>query len=580
MGRVTFADPEAEIAYLLGQDPANPKMMGGAYEASDRHSRELATWNPPVRSADGDILPSKRIGDARAADMLRNDSLVNAGQGLHKDNIVGSMFFLNAKPNTVVLGLDDVWATEFQEEVEAKFTLWAESLNNWPDASRRNTFTDLIRLAVGIYLAGGEVLATVEWMRSNNRPYQTAIQMIENSRLCDPGDQAYDFDRVRGGIKFDSYGAPQGYYIRRALQGGQNEWLQQHKWSYVRARNSIGRPQVIHLVEQSRPGQSRGISQLVAAMKEMKMTKDFRDVTLQNAVVNASFAATIESDLPTGEIFAALGGGDPAGGVVDYAAQYLTAVQQFSDSSKNMSMDGAKIPHLLPGSKLNLTPMGTPGGIGSEFESSLLRYVAANLGVSYEQFSKDYSKTNYSSARAGMVETWKYMMSRKRVVADKFASTLYRLWFEEALNMGEITSMPRNAPNFYEGLNMEAYTSAEWIGAGRGQIDELKETQAAILKVKMGLSTYEAELAKQGQDWRVVAAQRKREKELHEGMGLVTEESNAINAASGTVNEPGDDKTTDQKPGDKASEVSIQVVDLMNATPPSDVVEDDENVEV
>jgi lambda family phage portal protein len=578
MTKVAFQDPDAEIAYLLGQDVANPQMMGGAYEAADRHSRELATWNPPTRSADGDILPNKVITDARAADMLRNDSFMNAGQALHKDNIVGSMFFLNSKPNTKVLGLDDVWATEFQAEVEAKFTLWAESLNNWPDASRRNNFTDLIRLAVGVYLAGGEVLATVEWMREQRRPFQTAIQMIENSRLSDPGDQAYDFDRTRGGIKFNSYGAPQGYYIRRALPGQVNEWKDNYRWSYVRATNSIGRPQVIHLVEQNRPGQSRGISQLVAAMKEMKMTKDFRDVTLQNAVVNASFAATIESDLPTGEVFASLGGGDAAGGVIDYAGAYLTAVQKFSDSSKNMSMDGAKIPHLLPGSKLNLLPMGTPGGIGSEFESSLLRYVAANLGVSYEQFSKDYSKTNYSSARAGMVETWKYMQSRKRNVADKFASTIFRLWFEEALNLGEITSMPRNPPNFYDGLNMEAYTNCDWIGAGRGQIDELKETQAAILRVKSGLGTFEEELSKQGKDWRVVAAQRKREKELHDSLGLVEEESNAINAASGTVNEPKEDKTADQRPGDNASATSTAVGDLMVSVAPSDLEKDEPHV--
>ena len=46
-----------------------------------------------------------------------------------------------------------------------------------------------------------------------------------------------------------------------------------------------------------------------------------------------------------------------------------------------MHIDGARIPHLMPGSKLHLMPMGTPGGVGSEFEASLLRYIAAKGSV-------------------------------------------------------------------------------------------------------------------------------------------------------------------------------------------------------
>jgi len=532
MAQVEFMDIDAEIAYILGNGEG-PSVMGGAHDAASRFSRELATWNPPMRSADSDILPDKKITDARSLDMIRNDAFVGAGQTLHKDNIVGSTFFLNAKPNVRILGLDDAWATEFQEEVEAKFTTWAESFNNWPDASRRNTFTGLIRLAVGTYVAGGEVLATAEWMRDGPRPYQTAIQMIELPRLCDPGDQSFDFAKVRGGIEFNSYGAPQAYYIRRALPGNVLSWQDSYKWSRVRARNRIGRPQVIHIMEQMRPGQSRGISQLVAALKEMRITKRFRDVTLQNAVVNASFAAAIESELPTQAVFESLGAGNVGGQITDYATKFLGAVSQYAAGAKNMTIDGVKIPHLMPGTKLNLHPMGTPGGVGTEFEASLLRYIAANLDVSYEQLSKDFSKSNYSSARAGMVETWKAMQSRKRMVADRVATMIYRLWFEEALNLGEITSMPRNAPNFYSGMSMEAYTTCDWIGASRGQIDELKETQAAFLRLKAGLGTYEEELAKQGKDWRVVFAQMKREQELMEKLGIQMQESAAMNSVLG-----------------------------------------------
>lgn len=555
-----FDDPDQEAAYILGlpvpvqnaySRPGTPQMMGGAHEAADQFDRSLATWAPPIQSADADILPDKMVMDARAIDMVRNDAFAQNGVQLHRDNIVGSLFMLNSKPKIKALGMDETWATEFSEEVEAKFSLWAESFNNWPDAARRNTLTAMIRLAIGVYLTGGEVLATAEWSRDRDRSYKTAIQMVAIDRLCNPMDQAFDMEKTRGGVRMNAAGAPIGYYIRNASKDGMWDWGKSVSWSYVRARNGFGRPQVIHILEQERPGQTRGVSQLVAALKEMRITKRFRDITLQNAVVNASFAAAIESELPTAQVFEALGGGDVGSSVVNYAQQFLGAVAAYSNNARNMQIDGVKIPHLMPGTKLNMLPMGNPGGVGSEFEQSLLRYLSADLGVSYEQLSKDYSETNYSSARAGMVETWKFMQGRKKMVADRFATLVYRLWFEEAVNAGEITSMnARSVPNMYEGLNMEAFCECDWIGASRGQIDELKETQAAILRIKMRLSTYEEEIGRMGKDWRPVFQQIAREQGVLKNLEIEPEESNAINAASGDIREA-NDGTVDDKAKDE-----------------------------
>ena len=120
-----------------------------------------------------------------------------------------------------------------------------------------------------------------------------------------------------------------------------------------------------------------------------------------------------------------------------------------------------------------------------------------------------------------MGETWKFMLARKKMVADGTGDFVYRLWLEEAINAGEITTLRRrNAPNFYDGLNADAYASCEWIGAGQGQVDPLKETQAAILKLKNGLSTKEHEIARlAGGDWRKVARQIARERDLDDSLG-------------------------------------------------------------
>lgn len=540
---------------LIGELPVKEMAARGAYDASSHHSRELSLWSSPLQSADMDILPDKLVMDSRVRDTLRNDSYVQNGATIQKDSIVGEMFLLNSKPNHKVLGLDEVWAEEFQEEVEAKFTLYAESIRNFPDAARKLTLTGMVRLAVGIHAMAGEVLASVEWMRNGYRPYRTALQMLDLDRLSNPQGEM-DSPTLRGGVQRDKFGAPIGYWIRQAHP---SDWMNPdgYSWKFVPAtRGQVtgnpgwDRPQMIHIVDQWRPDQSRGVAGMVSALKEMRMTKKFRDVVLQSAVLNASYAASIESDLPSDVALAQAGGGDPQA-LTGFANTYLGEVAKYVGGSRNIRLDGVKVPVFYPGTKMKLQNAGTPGGVGSDFEASMLRYIAASLGVSYEQLSKDYSSANYSNLRAAMAETGKRMRVQKRQVADRFASTFFRLWLEEAINGGEITSLPRNAPNWYEGLNQEAYSSCEWIGASTGQIDELKETQAAVLRVNNGLSTREDELAKLGKDWRVVFNQLAREKkaaEKHElEFGADKSSKNQMNAASGTPSDTGDGPRSEDK---------------------------------
>ena len=545
MTRMVQPDPEIEAMLEPSNNP-DIRAMGGAFEAADKNLRDLILWQPPIQSVDSDVLPGKALADARVNDITRNDAYVDSGRRIHQDSIVGVQYRLSAQPNRLVLDdprFDETWENEYQEEVEAKFGAWAESEDNWPDASRRNTFTGLVRLAVGVAVSAGEALATVEWLRDQPRPMQTAIQMIEVNRLCDPGDRAFDPAVVRGGIEMNSYGAPVAYYIRRGQldRFGFSALRNSYKWVRIAAvKPKINRRQVIHIMEQSRPAQTRGISQMMSALKEMKITKKFRDVTLQNAVVNASFAAAIESELPTEAAFETLGSKNVGEAVTDYATAYLGAVSQYTNSAKHMHIDGVKIPHFFPGTKLHLTPMGTPGGVGQEFEASLLRYIAANLGVSYEQLSKDYSETNYSSARASMLETWKYMQGRKRIVADRFANMVYKLFLEEAFGRNMISSIPNGAPSFYEGMNGDAYAAASWLGAGFGQIDELKETQAATLRIKTNLSTLEQEYGRQGRDWRQSLRQIARERKFMRELEIPLpedSENNTENAITGAVRE-------------------------------------------
>lgn len=499
--------------------PLEHKAIGGGLEGAERTSRETFQWSPPIISPDRQLNPVKEMADARSRDSIQNDGYATGAVATHRDSIVGSQYRLNAQPDYDLLGATEDWAEDFQQTVEGRFNLMADSPECWLDASRMNTLTGLVRLAVGGFLITGEVLAAVEWIRQQTRPFSTAIQMISPSRLTNK-DNRTDDKEWRRGVKRDLFGEPVAYAIQSMHPT--DYWLDPTamQWREIPARKPWGRRQVLHIIEQLQPDQTRGISDMVSVLKQMRMTKRFQDVTLQNAVVNATYAAAVESELPKEMVFGAMGAGQAGFG--DMLGEYMKALSAYVGNANNIAIDGVKMPHLFPGTKLSLKPMGTPGGVGTEFEESLLRHTAAALGLSYEQFSKDYTKTNYSSARASMGETWKYMQGRKKVVADRFASMIYTLWFEEEMNAGNIPLPPGfTADTYYTDVyKREALLSCDWIGASRGQIDELKETQAALMRIKGGLSTWEKETGRLGEDYRKLFKQQSRERRMQIGLKL------------------------------------------------------------
>ena len=107
----------------------------------------------------------------------------------------------------------------------------------------------------------------------------------------------------------------------------------------------------------------------------------------------------------------------------------------------------------------------------------MLRTMAAALGVSAEQITQDWSKTNYSSARAALMESWKTLVRRRTEFANNFATPVYATWLHEAMDRGELP-MPSGSPSYVEAAT--AFSRCNWLGPARGWIDPTKERQGAI----------------------------------------------------------------------------------------------------
>lgn len=468
---------------------------------------QLRGWNPPAKSSDAALLPIMKQANARTDDVVRNNGIAANGIQIHKDHIIGSEFRLSYKPNWLLLGLKP--DKGFVREVEAIFRDIAEDPGCFIDAERRRTFTMMMREAIETHAMTGEIMAKPEWINQRNSAFSTSIRMVAPRLVSNPN---YGMDRPnrRGGMDINTRGESVAYYVEQ----GSDIFGLTRTWRRVPKYTNSGRLGFIHIFEPTEGNQTRGVNRFLSSLEQLKMLDTLQNTTLQRAVVNAMYAASIESELGSDQAMEFLFGAQQKNGAIE--KMLMTYGEYYA--ANEVKFNGVKLPHLMPGDKINLHNAGNADNGFAALEQSILRYIAAGLGVDSAQLSKNYSQMSYSTIRAAHNDSWRYFMGRRKIIANRFASHVFALVFEEMLLRKYIT-LPKNARfNFYE--RRYAWTKSDWIGSGRMAIDGLKEIKEAVLKIEAGLSTYEKELAQLGEDYQELFDQQVAEMEERSSKGL------------------------------------------------------------
>lgn len=488
--------------------------------AASRTARELRRWMPMLESADTELAGERDTIAARSYDLERNNGIAGGAIRTQVDNIVGTGLRLAAKPDYLALGKNKDWADNWARTTEAKWRTFANSVDF--DAARRLNFHGQTVVMLRTALLSGDGLALAQWLP--DRPgakWSTAFQLVDPARLGSPGG-TIGTGNVRDGVEINDLGEAIAYHIRKSHPGDIYSLGDGALYERVPARTRHGRLRVIHLYEQLRAGQTRGKSILAGVMGAFKMLDHYQRIELQTVVVNSMIAAFIETPLKAEEI-----------------ADLFGSQEKFMQSREgwDVKLEGAGIIPLHPGDKLNAFTPTRPNSAYEAFVNAVLRYISTGLNMPYELLMKDFSQTNYSSARAALLEAWRYFNARRDWLATYWANPAYELWLEEAVARGEI-----EAPGYYE--NQAAYAACKWIGAGRGWVDPMKEAQASGERIRGNVSTLEKEAAEQGLDWEEVLQQRAREEAFAKSLGLQGAAAPDTETRTTTVTETDDDGDT------------------------------------
>jgi lambda family phage portal protein len=492
------------------------------YEAANIQTQEMGQWFPYIRSPDSEINQYRDRMVARQRDLVRNDGWAHGGITRILDNTVGAHLRLSANPDWRSLSrfskkFDAVWADEIRQAIESLWRGFSEDLGRFNDVSRQLTVSQQLRLAMRHKLIDGESLFINYWMPERvgrgAAQYATAFMVVDPDRLSNPY-QMVDQKYLRGGVEIDDNGVPIAYHIRKAHQ---NDWynaVESMEWERVVREDDDGWRRVIHDFEHDRAGQNRGIGVFTPVLAHAKMLARYYGVELQAATVATIFGTYVTSPYDPAMIEAAMDsdrGDQEMGFYQDLRADWA--------KDRPAMLNGVRVPTLAPGEEIRQVAAAHPHSGFEDFAHEMLRSIAAALGVSAEQITQDWSKTNYSSARAALLESWKTLSRRSAEYKIGTATPLYATWLQEVIERGDLDDvLPKGAPDFIEAAT--AYSRCDWLGVARGWVDPVKEKQGAVLGMDAGLSTLKRECAEQGLDWEEVLAQRSIELKAFERLGM------------------------------------------------------------
>jgi len=361
-------------------------------------------------------------------------------------------------------------------------------------------------------LIAGDILVVKRIVKGN-----LEYQLINGLSVASSRSISENKNKVIDGVEIDKNEKPLGYYVID----------KDGKEVYIKARDSKDRL-VAWLVPcgMKRLNSPRSYSILGAIMQKLHKIGQYSNSEVMAAETNAKFAAWVEQEKEStgvNPIKQIPGMGrilENQGIVPNSDGDDTGTIQRFKNSLKKIA-SGLFI-HMPKGQKLNSFDTKRPNVNYVQFLDGSMKYNSASVGVPFEVALMSFSN-NFSASRAAL-KMFEVILQNNRqfTIIDYFYQIIYEQLFELECLKGNIS-----APRYLELKNDDgyldnAYTKAKFVGVKIPHIDEVKEVNAVLSKIKGGLSTFEQGLEDLGitSDFDSIIERRKIEEEKIKKAGL------------------------------------------------------------
>ena len=251
------------------------QLRGAGYDAAD-HGRLNANWQAYNESADLTDRVARDTIRARARDLERNSDLANEIILAFRRNVVGKGFTLQARTQS----------DELNSQVEALWRQWTKSRNC--DVTGQQSLNQMLRMAVQRKKVDGGILFLKCYTKDGLLPFK--LQALEVDELAlSQSVPKYKDDRVVGGVEFNRYGKPTGYWVQQySINGWQTTEPEFHP-----AKD------VIFYYSKRRPSQLREVSDFAPTISRIRDANEFITAVSVKERIAACLAVFIRKTVPT-----------------------------------------------------------------------------------------------------------------------------------------------------------------------------------------------------------------------------------------------------------------------------------------
>lgn len=334
---------------------------------------------------------------------------------------------------------------------------------------------------------------------------QLDLRLIEAEQVTTPnrtaGKQAVD------GIVFDAAGNPVEYHVLRGHPGDGSG-------GFGRDYDRVPAEAVIHWFRQDRPGQSRGLPDILPALPLFAQLRRYTLAVIAAAESAANIAIFMKTTAP------------PGGEAADVDAGVTMEFEP------NMAVFG---PEGWEPMQIRAEQPATTYG---EFKHEILNEIARCLNMPFNVAAGNSAGYNYSSGRLDHQTYYKSIRVEQSHLETVVLDRILSAWLIEAvkaLRLGNLADAPH-----------------QWFWDGHEHVDPAKEASAQATRLASHTTTLATEYARQGKDWETELRQRAKETALMKELGLSSAEAQP-QAAPGDTEEKDEDDEDDDRAGRRAA---------------------------
>lgn len=436
-------------------------MVIGRYDAAATTAENRRHW------ANADHLSANAANNPTVRRTLRARSRYEVANNSYARGIVLTLAndTVGTGPRLQLLSDDD----EANRIVEDVFGQWCQAV----------CLPEKLRTMRMARAESGEVFALLTANPTVDSPVKLDLRLIEADQIATP------MTNLTGGIDgiiFDAHGNPREYHLLRTHPGAASNTAGLLEFDRIPASA------MLHYFRTDRPGQTRGIPEITAALPLFAQLRRYTLAVLAAAETAADFAAVLYTD-------------SPANGEAD-AIEPMDLVE----------LD-RRMATVLPGGwKLGQVAAEQPATTYGEFKTQILNEIARCLNMPFNVAAGNSSGYNYASGRLDHQTYHKALRVEQANIGRAILDPLLRAWLNEATLIERL--LPQSMRHI---IPLPAH---QWFWDGMEHVDPNKEANAQATRLSSHTTTLAYEYARQGRDWEAELYQRAKEVALMNELGL------------------------------------------------------------